>query len=605
MARRAFSRYPARTIAALGISAAVVAVLVAIAMPARAPAPSPSPGTSAVPTPAATTTATATSRPSPTAIAVEPPDTSDAIAVKSDRVLLHVQAASDVGGETLGVYIYDDGSWLDARGQAPTVRPLSQAGLEQVLARVRSSGLFTASHSIPAPPVDHGFTSFRVTFMDGGRTVEVSATNAGRDAESKALVTLAEALLAPEAWIPASGWRDGSARGRPYLPATTRLTSELLRLPADAWTNPARSTDRLVWPLTSSPLAVGEPAAIEGRNVGCSLISGAEEAAVRGALRAASQSQPGAAVLLSEWYLWTADRSLLKLTARPYLPHESAGCVPAEMPDRPTLAAAPRPDLGDILRIGLNGWTPVGEPDLVLMIQPVDGDGPEVQVSYYADGSVVHHDPAPPLLGYGVMRLTASGRAAIDQLVESTGLVEQDWHEDVPEGVRYDRAISILRGDGSPDGQHIVVSATDRGALARANRIVRLGEKLADPVAWLPIGSWIGEPGALLPYRPPMLDLTIETRDLIPGEPDLANLVPYGAVPWPLAGTLPTFGTLAPEFEPTVVRTAKLTPDDALALLDAFAAAGVTGSGNLFVGGETPGTYFDITLLLDVGDWGP
>jgi hypothetical protein len=166
-------------------------------------------------------------------------------------------------------------------------------------------------------------------------------------------------------------------------------------------------------------------------------------------------------------------------------------------------------------------------------------------------------------------------------------------------------AFSILSGDPSPDGNYVAVTATDRGVHARADKIVRLAEKLADPVAWLPPGSWIGEPGALLPYRPPGLDLMIETHDLIPGDPELANLVPYQAVRWPLTGTLPTYGSLAPEFEPTVVRTASLSPEEALRVLDALAAAGIDGSGRFLVGGETRGTYFEITLLLDVGDWGP
>lgn len=601
MVVRTFSRYRSRWITALGVTAAV-AIAVVIALPMR---PDQGPGMSAAATPASTTTSLATSRPSPTPIAVEPSETGDAIAVGSDRVVLRVQAASDVGGETLGVFIYDDGSWLDARGLTPTVRPLSQAGLEQVLAKVRDSRLFTETHSIPAPPVDHGFTSFQITFVDGDRTVEVSATNAARDAESKALVALAEALLAPEGWIGPDGWRDGSSRERPYLAATARLTSEVRRLPRDAWTNPARSTDRLGWPLESSPLAVGEPVEIEGRDVRCSLISGVEEFAVRGALSTVSQSQQGSRDLVTEWFLWTPDRSLLKLSMRPYLPHESAGCIPGEMPSPPTLAAAPRPDLGDVLRIGRQGWTPAGEPHLVVMIMSVNEEAPDVQVSYYADGSVVWHDPPPPLLGYGVRRLSVSGQAAIEQLLESSGLAQQDWHEEVPEDARYDRAFSILSGDSSPDGDHVAVTATDRGVHVRADRIVRLAEKLANPVAWLPPGSWIVEPSVLLPYRPPGLTFMIETHVLIPDDPELANLVPYRAVRWPLGGTLPTYGSLAPEYEPTVVRTASLSPDVALAVLDALAAAGIEGSGHFFVGAETPETYFEITLTLNVGDWGP
>lgn len=543
-------------------------------------------------------------RSSPTPVPVPTPTGDDGITPASDRLVAHVEAFSDVGGGDVGIFLYDDGSLVDARGLNPTVRALSPAGLGQVVSAFRDSGLFTESRLIPPPPVEHGFMAYRVSFVDTGRTVTVTATNVGPDVDSRALVALAEALREPEGWIGADGWVDGSARQHPYRARSTRITSELLALPSDTTINPARTISRLAWPLAVDPILIGESQALGGaRRLRCGLITGQEERDVRAALGRVGEPSGSDGRLTTEWHLWTLEPALLKLTVRPFLPHETPGCDLEDLPGPPDPNAAPGASLSDILRIGLGGWTPAGEPQLVVMSHPQRGTEPRLRVSYYGDGTIVWHDPPPPLVGYGVRRLSPAGQAAISQLLDASELVDETWMERVPDGATYDRSFNILRLDPRT-GHEIVVYATDRGVNERATASVRLAEQLIDPVAWLPSSAWLSDPAVLLPYRPRTVVMTIETLPLRGREPGGDPLVPLAALRWPLGGTFETFGQRAPEYEPAIVRVARLTPESALAAIEAFAAAGATGSSRFEIGGSTVDTYLEISFAIEAGEWG-
>ncbi|NJD27359.1 MAG: hypothetical protein FIA92_03585 [Chloroflexi bacterium] len=595
------------------LSAMLALALVVGCSTSQSPPPSPSPAATPSSAPPATPAPTPTRVPRPTAA---PPI--NAIAPASDQVVVHVETWSDIAGPDLGFFVYADGSIVDARGSGlPTVRPLTDAGLARLVGYLRDSGLFTKTRSIPVPSVPHGFGMARVTFTDAGRTVSVTASNVGRDAESEALTAIAMAFLDFESWFVPADWRDGAPRTHPYLPRSSRLTVETAELPDDAWINPARELERIDWPLAVGIDSIGDPIAIPKateRTLRCVLIDGREDVQIRAALQTMPQGGLGDITLGSGWVMWQGDSLLVGLALRAFLPHETPACAADEMPPAPSLAQAPRPSLVDVLVMGLDGWTPSGSPVMVVTINPLGDEGAR-EVDYYADGTILVHDPAPPMLGFAVRRLSQAGQAAIADLIDSTGLLEASWSEQVPEDAEYDRMLSIilprpnLETQGRPVSQTIILNATDRGVDRKAEAVVRLAEQLFDPAAWLPDSAFVGGRSAVSPFRPAGIEISITHREDGPFE-ELGQLVPARAIAWPLSGSFETFGAVDPQYAPSVVATATLTPEEAIAVLRAFAAAGAgrdgagwSSSAAYDLAGDRPEIWFEVRLSIKGIGW--
>jgi hypothetical protein len=559
--------------------------------------PSPSPTSTATASPAASA-----ARPTPTPIAVPTPRATG-ITPTSDRIVLQVESWTDLGPWGPGVFVYDDGSIVDARSSPIRARLLSAPGLDWVVDRVRESGLFSTSRSIPFDPPDSGFTTFRVTFNDADARTWVQASNPASDAESRALIELAEHILDPGVWVPSEGWSGGNPTPQPYVARQTRITSEATNLDADAWVNAAQTLDRRSWPLAESPIDVGQPIEVAGepdRALRCGFISGAEELAARGRLQAFEggwEDRP----LVATWYFWTTGPGLLELTLRPLLPHEARDCGVAELPAAPTLAAAPRPSLATLLAFAQTGWSPTGTQGLSFFVQATDvrGDTPAQQrVSYYADGTILFHDPPPPVIGIGALRLSAEGRRQLDEALARSGLLDASYSEQIPDDVEIDTMFSIVTDD-------VVLNGSDRGVDGRADKIVELARRLLDPVAWLPATAWIGDPGELLQYRPPAVRVSIR-REF---DDASALLPPAEQLRWPWSGTIWTFGQLDPELPGTEARVATLTPADALKIVRAVQELGASGAGGVtrveyWLGTTDRASKAVIELSIAAGDWG-
>jgi hypothetical protein len=580
-------------------SAIGVAALAAILLAACSPAESPAPTGGAV---------AASARPTPAAGPTHVPDPTSpnvrGITPTSSAIVASAQAVSDVGGPSgPGVLIYADGSIVDARGGPISVRALAPGGLEWITSHLRESGLFTASRDIPFKPVDHGFMTYQVTFVDTGRAaVTVTATNVGDDAESRLLVELAERIFDPVTWLPRDGWVEGDSRAHPYVARETRLTSEVGPLRSDAWINAAQMLDRVTWPLDASPFEIGLPIEIEGapnRALRCAIITGAQEAVVRSslALMVSEREHP----FVAAWYLWTAGPGLLGLSLRPFLPHETAGCAPEDMPPAPSLDSAPRPSLAALLLTSQGGgWTPTGAaqgPRLIVVAHDnARQESGERRVSYYPDGTVLFFEPAPPTVGIGARRLSAAGLEALNAEIARSGLVDVSYSEPIPDDVEVEVMYNVLT-----DG--VILNASDRGVDGRAIEIARLAERLLDPVAWLPATSWIGDPTTMLQYRPDSVDIRILRQPNSGSE----ILPPVELLAWPGGGSVETFGQLEPD-NPDV-RHATLTPGQAVDLVRALAAIGAGSYGSTtrvtyWLAASDPGTNLEIELAIPSGDWG-
>lgn len=532
------------------------------ASPSPATSPGPSPDVSLLPT--GVPTAPASPVPSPVA---ETP-----ITPTSDEVIVQVDVmVTDFGSRAPMLLLYRDGSLLDLRSSPrPRVWALSEAGLKEVLARLAASKLFTTTHEIPlASPPAADFAVYTVTLATGPSPVAVSAANAAADAESRALVALAEGLLDPAAWLPSSAF-VGSPVSHPYLARSSMVTSEVAALEPGSWTNPAQQIARMSWPLGLPPSELGQPISVAGspgRHLRCDVITGAEEAVIRTALTPFVSRVSGDDQRTSSWDLWMDGPALLRLTLRSFLPNESADCAASLLPGAPSLAEAPRPSLAALLAASDGGLTPTTE-GIEMFVQAIRStDGATLaRVSYFADGTVVFRDPPPPAVGLGALRLSAAGVTDLRGRLDASGLVRASYNESVPEGSTY-TMFSLVRGK-------VILNATDRGKDPKASAIAELVRHLLNPAAWLPAADWVGDPTTMRPFLPPSVRLDI-SHDGAPPDPSTAPLAGFR---WPLSGTIDTFGTLdeggneaVPGSNP---RWGIVPVADARAVLDALAAAG-------------------------------
>ncbi len=565
---------------------AAICVAAVITLTIAGCAAGPSASISSSPAPAASP------QPSPAPPTSTPAPTLAPLTTTSNQVVASVELGSDISAPVLGVVLYGDGSLLDLRTQPFGVWRLSEAGLETYRSRLHDSGLFTTSRSLPAKPVDMGFMTFAVTFVDGGVSVRVGATNAGDTAESRALVALADALLNPVDSLPGGAFVDGDTQLHPYRALQAMVTSESVSLPSDAWINPTQALDRVVWPLATPPAALGEPVAVAGhpeRQLRCGLVDGATEGLIRSALASLTSNQVGPEYRTSSWYLWLNGPALLRLTLHTLLPHETAGCSPANLPGPPTLAQAPRPTLAALLEASQNGVTPAqSAPDLFVQIIRVSDDATLAHVSYYADGTVLFRDPEPPAVGIGARRLTAAGLAQLQQALDASGLLGSSYNERVPDGATWGVTCSIVTGK-------VILNATDRGIDARASAIVTLAKHLADPVGWLPADAWVGGP-TIRAFRPASIVLSIQSQDAAGGSP----LPSIGRLRWPLPGG----------FSATSESTTQVSAPEAIAVMQALSDAGgpswgsVTNAEYRLLSAEGNMEVI-FTLSVASGEWGP
>lgn len=152
------------------------------------------------------------------------------------RVDLHGDTAgrfATVVVSAAGVYVTAPTDWSADR----TVRRLDADGVRLVRDRIMATRLFGADASYGpvlkpgAQPPGHGVSGLVISVWNGTRVVRVSTTllipgdEPYYDAtpEGATLAALAQALRAPEAWLPATAWRDPTAR--PYVAPYYRIVT--------------------------------------------------------------------------------------------------------------------------------------------------------------------------------------------------------------------------------------------------------------------------------------------------------------------------------------------------------------------------------------------
>ena len=252
----------------------LVLALAAVACAPVAVTPSPSTTAAAPATPTTTTRATAvpTASPSPSPSRTAAPTASRTPApvpsfAQSDLVV-RVDLHTDIpGGFTTvvvsadGTYVTTPADWISDR----YVRTLTPEGVGLVRDRIAATRLFGADAGyafrrkpgVTGEPLGHGTSGVQVSFWDGTRVVHVStALLVGDDEryydmspEGTTLAALAQALRAPETWLPATAWRD--ATSRPYVARYYRLvTGGTLATAPD----PAFDLAFVAWPF-ATPLA--------------------------------------------------------------------------------------------------------------------------------------------------------------------------------------------------------------------------------------------------------------------------------------------------------------------------------------------------------------
>jgi hypothetical protein len=493
-------------------------------------------------------------------------------------------------GPTLSKVLYDDGSLLDLWARPLTVRSLTDAGLELVVRRLRDSGSFTKSHVIPTKPINSDFAIFTLTLFVDGAPITVDGTNTGDDAETRTVFALINGLLEPATWLPASAFRGGDSRPHPYLATRSRVTTEAIPLAPSDRTSPERSIDRIAWPLPTPPEHLGDLLAIPNqpaRSIRCALVDGAGAASINSAL--AGLPPPDELVdLTSGWHLTLPGPALLELTMRPFLPDEAAVCDPTTMPNPPSRLDATQPTLVDLLVAGADGMTPKDAAAYLEVNVARAYDGDIAHVTYYRDGTILFRDPPPPAVAIGARRLSSDGIGRLQRAIDETGLLRSS-HEFWGTGGAFEYTVQ----SGSTS-----LFATDRDTDPTAMAIVAFARHLADPVAWLPSSAWIGDPTAIVPFRPSSVEVVIESDELCVSK---ASPLPTTQLQWPLAGTISTFGE--PDPEAPCHRRGTLSPANALLLLSALAATGTQpwNSGltaNYEIATQTPETIIGFHLWI-------
>lgn len=516
----------------------------------------------------------------------------------SSEIVISLEASTDIGrdGSQPAVILYADGSLLDARGSPMLVHRLTDSGAfgpDGIVGRLRASGLFTTSHAIPSNPQPFGPAWYAITLHDEGTQIRVSGTafGDGDNAATKALMRLADGLVDPAGWLPATAFVDGDRMPHPYLARATQVTSEVDELDAGSWTNPAQALGQVAWPLTQPLEDLGDPITLPSsdRGLRCGVIPGSDELAIRAALAAFESESTEADRLLTGWYIWLDSTRLLRLTLRPYRPEEVPSCAAAAVPATPpSLALAPRPSLGALLAASAGGLTPQQAGPL-LFVQEHRTDGGELaHVSYYADGTILFYDPPAPAVAIGARRLTSIGFATVQRAIDASGLLHVSYSERIPEGVSGYTMFSIVSGG-------VILNGSDRGNDAKATAIVELARKLIDPVSWLPSSAWESGSTAIRPYRPATIRIEFTSQE---GAFD-PTLRPAAAVAWPT-------------YDWTVGDTGGrlVSVEDALAVMRALAAAGVrqtgaVGNATYYLAGQPDGMMLIVSLSIVTGDWGP
>lgn len=155
-------------------------------------------------------------------------------------LVVRVDLHTDLPGGFTTVVVTGDGTYVTASADwvaDRSVRRLSLEGIGLLRDRITATRLFAADASYGltlkpgAQPLGHGTSGLVVSYMDDTRVVHVSTTLLipGDDRyydvapEGVTLAALAQALRAPETWLPATAWRDPVPR--PYVAQYFRLVT--------------------------------------------------------------------------------------------------------------------------------------------------------------------------------------------------------------------------------------------------------------------------------------------------------------------------------------------------------------------------------------------
>lgn len=536
--------------------------------------------------------------PVPTAVPTAPPaqlPIEPGVTPSTDEVVVRVSAVPDViGAPYPPTVVYADGSVLvpDPPGaDGPAVRRLSTEGLARLLARLRASGLFTDTRTLPAAVPQSGFVTYSVELVEGGRGVTITAINAGASSDGRRLIELADSILDPPAPVDPADWADGDPTLHPYRARDSRLTLELVNLPAGEWEMPEVELARLAWPLLESPLAAGEQLTIAEtpeRTLRCMIVSGDDEARIRVALAAAGAT--GAVAyedgLVGTWDLGVgALRGVLRVSLRPFLPGEEVGCRSAPLPEAPTPQPPPPPSFAEFWAAARGGRIDDGVPLVsVEVARGGEGGGDVASLVYTTGGQAIDRLHAmAPAVGAAVRTLSIDGIARLRALLDALDLPADIDEERFPADAT---PFTSYRLEGLLGGTWRSVTVTDWRPGRDAAQLIDLARRLVDPDAWAGSDGWRNGDATVHAWQPTWVELRVETY---PDEPSASALVPASGVRWPLDGGL------------AAARCERIGFRDADAVVRALAAAGVQAEGTWSQGeyrlrGDRPDTIVAVAL---------
>jgi hypothetical protein len=207
-------------------------------------------------------------------------------------------------------------------------RTLTEAGIQEVLAGVEETNLFTADGefrgmmNMVADAADTVFTvnagglETTVTVYALGMLTpdmpEVPGMTPGEAEAHRVLQQLNDALLTLDTAVSADGWEDEG--WQPYEPEAFRLyVRDVTGQPIEGGDLPEQVRE---WPTDDDPAAFGEEQALFGDGTRCGVVDGELGALWLEELNAATETT-----------LWTDDGDRrFSVRARPLLPHEEAIC---------------------------------------------------------------------------------------------------------------------------------------------------------------------------------------------------------------------------------------------------------------------------------------
>ena len=273
------------------------------------------------------------------------------VAASASAAILFRLERNEVASWVPHATLYDDGRLLrwDRSTDRLTVQQLSATGIDALLADVRASGSFEASHNVvlqPLPGVDPpgmDLPADRFTVAVAGAEPIVVITNPYRDplifqssAERDALIVLAQRVL-DTSWLPADAWIDETAR--PFVADAYLVFSGVYASPGLCSGNAgdfcSRDVTTLDLPFALPPegLGTGFTSADGTQSVinHCALIKPDLANALAAGLWPEFRTAAGHLYLVAS-IPWRARSASYDLTLRPLFPEEAPGCGGKSLP---------------------------------------------------------------------------------------------------------------------------------------------------------------------------------------------------------------------------------------------------------------------------------